>query len=276
MVCPFARQAATEVFRNPDAEMPELPAQFPAPESDAALELSADIKPYYYGKLGLAIGAIVTGATAEFPPQKQRLGNPWRRFNRDTTRHLDNTVDEVMADSANVELFDELSALHAINYRLRPNRHRKLRDSLRGGAGTAVDANIGLLMQKLPEAPKDTTQRIKALKQSYSDLIEIASINRAQLSIVNDALRTDKLPPQKLSESRGTIRATEPLLDIPLNDAMRLRFEILTGSRTSAKTLREIKGKTIPVVGCPILLSPRDLQNFWNYTIDAAVDRDLI
>lgn len=279
MICPHARRQAAAAFGNlPDTisftGLPE--SSLPQPNSDEALVLDAEIKPVYYGILGHAVSYVVAAAIASDLPVYNKI----RDFDdlRDSTdAQLKDALDSFYNDDSQAAIRSQGGQLQGIRSYLRPVTYPSLKQSLRGGVGTAAASSTRLLQDYARSLPglDMSGDRVGVLRKSYGSLIEIASCNSAQLFMIDEMQQTKSMPPIVYNPSSRTMRYEYSPLDVPINDAMRARFERMIGGRTAARTTREIT-TTTPVIGCPILLKPGQLQKFWNWTVDQAVQRGLV
>ena len=277
-ICPHARQAARDAFRD-ELEYPDIPEQLPTPGTDQAQSLEAALKPYFYGKLGQAIGLISTQAMLELPPERLnwRGFRPWERLGHETERHLENARKVIQKDGAYDQLFGELEVIHGVKKQLRPKTYSSLENLIDDGARTYSDTALLTLkqMHESSGAIRKPHRPIDVIRKSSNQLRDLASVNIAQFSALRYGIHRSRMPEQQFNRQAGILQLQTALPDIPMDDIYHGLYVNNLPNGEVARSVADIGSKD-PTIGCPILLTPKLVNELWEYTIDSAADRRLI
>jgi hypothetical protein len=206
----------------------------------------------------------------------------WERFRENMKEHMrattKQTVDKIQT-TPDEETLDKLFA----TYRENVSRKKKVQDNLIDGTVTAAHVATDLLRAYAPLAGTLPSENRKpVLHRSVSDVLAMTSYSVPQIAMVfSTAIHEGHFPKAVLrkgkrpNDDRSTIQLETSPLDLPMTDYLRLDFESRTGGRTNARTIGELTTRS-SVIGCPILFRPKQVQRFWNWTVDQAVARGLI
>lgn len=275
-VDPEARRVASQLFQHDQVTFPAVEEPL-NPGSPEALSVRNQLKPYYYSRLARLISPILDHAfaiplarTSELPSD-----DPWEDLQDDVAQTLRYGIDRTRLNTAYTNDMKAAQQLHTIRNYLQTGKQSDMHFSLLGGAGTAARVVTGLIKEQVVASEASSfDQKVPHIRRRVSDINTMASINTMQLVVLQGALEKGDLPPLTHTKENSFKRSGDLLTRQLVAADVDVLQEAL-GSPATAATLEELKTNA-PVVGCPVLLVRGAVKRLHEYTLTAAIDRQLV